>query len=102
MLKLEISADHGWGFRCGNAPTLSQKVFSFLWYHLNWEHRMTDDDQMDRKPPAPRMKIMSLYASSADYERRLSEDCTQAFEPDIVDETKRLVQSPRSPVSLGR
>ena len=48
---------------------------------------MAEEDKLDRKQPASRIKGMSLYASSADYERRLSEDCTQAFEPDVVEET---------------
>ena len=47
---------------------------------------MAEQDKMDRRPPASRIKGMSLYASSADYERRLDEDtdCPQAFEPEIV------------------
>jgi hypothetical protein len=50
---------------------------------------MPQEDQIDRKLPAsrPQIKRMSLYASSADYERRLSEDCTQAPNLDVVDET---------------
>jgi hypothetical protein len=49
---------------------------------------MTEQDKMDRQPPAARVKGMSLYASSADYERRLSEDGLQVPEPEIFDETQ--------------
>jgi hypothetical protein len=49
---------------------------------------MAEQDEMDRKSPESRVKGMSLYASSADYERRLSEDFPQALEPDIADETQ--------------
>jgi len=49
---------------------------------------MAEQDILDRQPAASRIKVMSLYASSADYERRLSEDCLQALEPEIVDETQ--------------
>jgi hypothetical protein len=57
-------------------------------YHLSWEHAMAEEDTIQRKPSGSRIKGMSLYASSADYERRLSEDIPQALEPDIVDETQ--------------
>jgi hypothetical protein len=57
-------------------------------YHLNWERAMAEEGKIDRKPQGSLIKSMSLYASSADYERRISEDCTQALEPDAVDETK--------------
>ena len=51
---------------------------------------MVEQDKMDRQPRVSRIKVMSLYASSADYERRLDEDsdCLQAFEPEIVDGTQ--------------
>jgi hypothetical protein len=49
---------------------------------------MAEQDKLDREPPAPRIKSMSLYASSADYERRLSEDGLQVPEPEIVDEVR--------------
>jgi len=50
---------------------------------------MTEEAKMDRKPQGSPIKgSMSLYASSADYERRLSEDLLQSPEPDIVDETQ--------------
>ena len=50
---------------------------------------MPQEDRIDRKLPElrPRIKGMSLYANSADYERRLSEDCTLALNLDVVDET---------------
>jgi hypothetical protein len=41
---------------------------------------------IDRNPPRARIRGMSFYASSADYERRLSEDLGQAPEPDAADE----------------
>ena len=47
---------------------------------------MTEEAKMDRKPQGSPIKgSMSLYASSADYERRMSEDIPQAPEPGIVD-----------------
>lgn len=49
---------------------------------------MAEEVKIDRKPQGSRIKSMSLYASSADYESRLSEDCTQALEPTIVDGTQ--------------
>jgi hypothetical protein len=51
---------------------------------------MAPEDKIDRKPSASesRIKGMSLYASSADYERRLSEDCTQALEPDAIEDAQ--------------
>ena len=49
---------------------------------------MAEEDKLERKPAGSRMKGMSLYASSADYERRLSEDLSSALEPDILDETQ--------------
>jgi len=49
---------------------------------------MAEQDKMDRQAPASRIKGMSLYASSADYERRLNEDSLQVLEPEIVDETQ--------------
>ncbi len=45
---------------------------------------MTEQEKMDRQPPASRGKGMSLYASSADYERRLDEDSRQVLEPEIL------------------
>ena len=47
---------------------------------------MAEQDKMDRESPTARIKCMSLYASSADYERRLNEDNRQVLEPEIVDE----------------
>jgi hypothetical protein len=47
---------------------------------------MAQEEKTDRKPPGSLTKGMSLYASSADYERRLSEDCAQALEADVVDQ----------------
>jgi hypothetical protein len=47
---------------------------------------MPEENYIDRKPEGSRIS-MSLYASSADYERRLSEDCVQALEPAVPDET---------------
>lgn len=49
---------------------------------------MTEENEMDRKRPGSPIKGMSLYASSADYERRLSEDLLQAPEPNMVDESE--------------
>jgi hypothetical protein len=51
---------------------------------------MAEQEKMDRQPPASRVKGMSLYASSADYEHRLDEDSQQVLEPEIVDETRVL------------
>jgi hypothetical protein len=50
------------------------------------EHAMAEENKIDRKIQMPPIKAMSLYASSADYERRLSEDCTQAPPPSVVDD----------------
>jgi hypothetical protein len=52
---------------------------------------MAEEGKIDRKPQGSLIKSMSLYASSADYERRISEDCTQGLEPDAVDETKWMM-----------
>jgi hypothetical protein len=52
---------------------------------------MAEQDKMDRQPRASRIKGMSLYASSADYERRLNEDL-QVLEPEIVDETQAVTR----------
>lgn len=51
---------------------------------------MAEQEKMDRQPPAARIQVMSLYASSADYERRLEEDtdCLHALEPEIVDQAR--------------
>ncbi len=53
---------------------------------------MADENMKDRRPSGSgsrsRTKGISLYASTADYERRLSEDCTQPPEPDVSDETQ--------------
>ncbi len=49
---------------------------------------MAEEDKIERMPSASLIKSMSLYAGSADYERRLSEDCVQALAPDIVYESK--------------
>jgi hypothetical protein len=49
---------------------------------------MAEEDKIERKPSRSQISGMSLYASSADYERRLSEDIPQALEPAIVDETQ--------------
>lgn len=51
---------------------------------------MTEELTIHHNPPGLRISGMSLYASSADYERRLSEDLQQAPEPDIVDETQEV------------
>ena len=48
---------------------------------------MAEEEKMERKPSGSRIRSMSLYASSADYERRLSEDIPQAPETDVVEET---------------
>jgi hypothetical protein len=53
---------------------------------------MAEEDTLERKPPSSRTKGMSLYASSADYERRLSEDLSVAPEPDILDGTQAEVE----------
>ena len=50
------------------------------------ERLMAEENKIDRKTQMSPIKGMSLYASSADYERRLSEDCTQAPPPRVVDE----------------
>ena len=47
---------------------------------------MAEQDKMKRQPRASRIRGMSLYASSADYERRLNEDGLQVLEPEIADE----------------
>jgi hypothetical protein len=47
---------------------------------------MAEENKIDRKTQIAPIKGMSLYASSADYERRLCEDCTQAPPPGVVDE----------------
>lgn len=49
---------------------------------------MAEEEKMERMPSGSRIQGMSLYATSADYERRLSEDIPQEPEPDIVDETR--------------
>jgi hypothetical protein len=49
---------------------------------------VAEQDKMERRPSASRIKSMSFYASSADYERRLDEDCPQVLEPEIVEETR--------------
>jgi hypothetical protein len=79
------------GFNCKGAAAhrrRPKKRATSGTYRLNWEHVMAEEEKMDRKPPASRIRGMSLYASSADYERRLSEDFPQGLEPDIVDETQ--------------
>jgi hypothetical protein len=43
---------------------------------------MAEQDKTERRSQASRIS-MSLYASSADYERRLSEDCVQEPEPGV-------------------
>jgi hypothetical protein len=48
---------------------------------------MTEEDKVERKPSVWGIKGMSLYASSADYERRLSEDIPEVFALHAVDET---------------
>jgi hypothetical protein len=50
---------------------------------------MAEEEKIDRKPSGSRIRGMSLYASSADYERRLSEDIPQAPETEVVEETQR-------------
>jgi hypothetical protein len=47
---------------------------------------MAQEEKIDRKPQASPIKGVSLYASSADYERRLSEDCGQPVQPNFVNE----------------
>jgi hypothetical protein len=49
---------------------------------------MAEEEKIERKPSGPRNRGMSLYASSADYERRLSEDIPQPPETDVGDETQ--------------
>jgi|HubBroStandDraft_1064217.scaffolds.fasta_scaffold3750666_1 hypothetical protein len=46
---------------------------------------MAEQGKTERRAQVSRI-IMSLYASSADYERRLSEDCVQEPEPSVPDE----------------
>jgi hypothetical protein len=46
---------------------------------------MAEQGKTERRSQVSRI-IMSLYASSADYERRLSEDCVQEPEPSVPDE----------------
>ena len=53
---------------------------------------MAEQDKMDRQPSASRIKGMSLYASSADYEHRLDGDRLQVLEPEIVDETQWMMR----------
>jgi hypothetical protein len=49
---------------------------------------MAEADKLDRKPRESRIRGMSLYAISADYERRLSEvDCVQELERGIAGKT---------------
>jgi hypothetical protein len=48
---------------------------------------MADQDKTERRSRTSRIS-MSLYASSADYERRLSEDCVQEPEPRVPAETR--------------
>jgi hypothetical protein len=45
---------------------------------------MAEKNKIECTPPASLIKGMSVYASSADYERRLSEHCAQAPGPDLV------------------
>jgi hypothetical protein len=49
---------------------------------------MAEEEKMERKPSRSRIRGMSLYAGSADYERRLSEDIPQTPETDADDETQ--------------
>ncbi len=49
---------------------------------------MAEEEKMERKPSGSRIRGMSLYATSADYERRMSEDIPQVPETDVVDETQ--------------
>jgi hypothetical protein len=49
---------------------------------------MTEEGKIEREPRESRIKGMSLYAISADYERRLSEvDCVQELERGIAGKT---------------
>jgi hypothetical protein len=60
-------------------------------YQLIGRHAMDEEVMADGKPKTPWSKGMSLYASSADYEKRLSEDYTLfEFEPDLA--TQALVE----------
>jgi hypothetical protein len=48
---------------------------------------MAEEDKIDRRHRESRSKGMSLYADSADYERRLSEVvCPLGLDSDIADE----------------
>jgi hypothetical protein len=60
---------------------------------------MAQREEVERRPSGSRVRGMSLYASSADYERRVSEDCLQPVAPAIVEESQ-LDQDgrPKSPV----
>lgn len=51
---------------------------------------MAEQDKIERKPEGTRVKGMSLYASSADYERRCSEvDCVSELEPGKAEDTPK-------------
>lgn len=53
---------------------------------------MAEEGKTDRNSAGTRVKGMSLYAASADYERRLSEvDCVSELEPDTAEEPPRDV-----------
>jgi hypothetical protein len=49
---------------------------------------MAEENKIDGKIQMSPIQGMSLYASTADYERRLSEDYTQAPEPGAVEQSQ--------------
>ena len=57
---------------------------------------MAEENKIEGKAQMLPVKGMSLYASSADYERRLSEDCTQAAVPGAVNEPQAETAHDRS------
>ena len=57
-------------------------------YPLNAESAMTQEEKAERQPARQRSRGISLYASSADYERRMSEDIPRESDTEIADETQ--------------
>ena len=49
---------------------------------------MTQEEKAERQPARQRSRGISLYASSADYERRMSEDIPRESDTEIADETQ--------------
>ena len=61
------------------------------------EHAVSEDNKIERKTQMLPIKGMSLYASTADYERRVSEDRTQAPAPGVLHESQ--VDNAKAPPS---